>query len=585
MTESSTGHASEGPLRVAIVGVGPKGTFALERLLDHAATALGSARLHIDLFEASPVPGAGPVYDPRQPAYLRMNFAAEQLDMWWPAGGVIPVGERLAFPEWLARTERDARGDAYAPRAQVGAYLAEGFASVLRHCPSNVEIALHRANVTRVRRDEHGWSVEAGGEVRVGQSRYEEILLATGHERGSESGFGQAWPHVAPLIPAVFPVQRWLSRERLAPGARIAVRGFALTFLDAALALTEGRGGRFVKLAHPYRLRYEPSAEQAGLILPFSRSGRPMLAKPDPSMVAALPALEEIAESGRRRLLRLDEIDVEAHLLPVLATTAASSLLVADHRRAGDERQVQLTSQILARLRSVVRGARFAQTGDAVGEIERSLAIGCGNRGPDEAWALGHIWRALYPALVTRLSGHPLAPEEWPAFHRLAREMERLAFGPSPLNAAKLLALIDAGVVDLRHVSEGRLESSRDWTSVRSEMGSDAVDAVLDAVLPAPGTGEGGLARALVEGGHARVLDGGRGLEVLYDGSCIGGEGEVTPGLAAIGRATEDSVIGNDTLSRTLHPLADHWARRVVSRAHDAGAPASNVSAASGAVA
>jgi hypothetical protein len=40
----------------------------------------------------------------------------------------------------------------------------------------------------------------------------------------------------------------------------------------------------------------------------------------------------------------------------------------------------------------------------------------------------------------------------------------------------------------------------------------------------------------------------------------------MTPGLAAIGRPTEDSVIGNDTLSRTLHPLADRWARRVLER-------------------
>jgi hypothetical protein len=33
-----------------------------------------------------------------------------------------------------------------------------------------------------------------------------------------------------------------------------------------------------------------------------------------------------------------------------------------------------------------------------------------------------------------------------------------------------------------------------------------------------------------------------------------------------IGRATEDSVIGNDTLSRVLHPHADRWALRVGAR-------------------
>ena len=72
------------PLRVAIAGLGPKGLFALERLLDHARSLESAMRMQIDVFEPHPVPGAGPIYDPAQPEYLRMNFAAGQIDMWWP---------------------------------------------------------------------------------------------------------------------------------------------------------------------------------------------------------------------------------------------------------------------------------------------------------------------------------------------------------------------------------------------------------------------------------------------------------------------------------------------------------------------
>ena len=68
---------------------------------------------------------------------------------------------------------------------------------------------------------------------------------------------------------------------------------------------------------------------------------------------------------------------------------------------------------------------------------------------PGREWALGHAWRALYPAIVSRLSGDGLAAGDWPAFLRLAAEMERIAFGPPPVNAAKLLALVEAGRVDL----------------------------------------------------------------------------------------------------------------------------------------
>ena len=58
-----------------------------------------------------------------------------------------------------------------------------------------------------------------------------------------------------------------------------------------------------------------------------------------------------------------------------------------------------------------------------------------------------------------------------------------------------------------------------------------------------------------------------RGLDVAPDAGVIGPDGRRVPGLSVIGRATEDSVIGNDTLSRTLHPHADRWAARVVRRA------------------
>ena len=203
--------------------------------------------------------------------------------------------------------------------------------------------------------------------------------------------------------------------------------------------------------------------------------------------------------------------------------------------------------------RSGDRDAR-ATTGRAPAqEIERSLDVGAGLRPPDLLWAIGHTWRALYPALVARLGDGGLRPLDWPAFHLLAAELERVAFGPSPLNAAKLLALVEAGVVDLSRVA-----------GERPERGS--IDVLVDAVLPGPGRAsrpERAARRADRRPGHARTVTGRRGLDVDADGSCRSRDGSPSLGLAAIGRPTEDAVIGNDTLSRTLHPLSDRWARRV----------------------
>jgi uncharacterized NAD(P)/FAD-binding protein YdhS len=124
---------AHGPLRVAIIGLGPKGLFALESLLDHAHRTHPDAMLDIDVFEPHPTPGAGPVYDPTQPDYLRMNLAADHLDMWGAESHAVPAAERLGFLDWRAALDHDADADRYPPRGLVGSYLAEGFARMARY--------------------------------------------------------------------------------------------------------------------------------------------------------------------------------------------------------------------------------------------------------------------------------------------------------------------------------------------------------------------------------------------------------------------------------------------------------------------
>lgn len=499
-------------MRVAIVGLGPKGLYALERLLDHARDLGPAAGLEIDVFEPHPVPAAGPVYDPRQPEYLLMNFAAAHVDMWWPGGGVVSPGERRSYVEWSG-----AHPSAYPSRADVGRYLAYGLDRLRRRIPAGTSFRLHRSAVASVSARGGGWAVTAGGETTV----HDEVLIAIGHQ--------SSWTGELESALSVYPVQRWLSRDRIPPGSSVAVRGFALTFIDAALALTEGRGGVFEQLDRDHRLRYHPSRDDVGQIIPHCRSGRPMRAKPGPGVAADDPHIEAILDSGRSRIRELSETADAVTGLHAIVTAAATAALAA----AG--------------------GTTPAVALDPVDEMERSLAVAAGRIRPDPAWALGRVWRGVYPAIVTRFSGRRWAPGEALRFRRLSAEMERVAFGPAPANTAKILALIDAGRINLGHLGEPR---------------AGRVDAVVDAVLPPPGAR--GLRSSILEqilhDGHARVVAGGRGLEVTADAACVGRAGSPSPGLSAIGRPTEDSVIGNDTLNRSLHPQADRWARRVVRR-------------------
>ncbi len=346
---------------------------------------------------------------------------------------------------------------------------------------------------------------------------------------------------------AIFPVDVHLSPEEVPPGAVVSIRGFALTMIDASLALTEGRGGTFRAGREPYLLRYEECANEVACIFPWSRTGRPMLAKPDPTKAVVSADLEEIAVEGRAALAEIPYGSPIASAATIVADVAARSL-----RSLGASRDA--AESVEPRMEDALAGRATPTDLSPAEEIERSIQIGVGQGEPGPDWALGHAWRSVYPALVERLGANGLADEDWPAFRLLATEMERISFGPPPVNAAKLLALIDCGKVNLSRLTDGPAPEA---------------DVSLDAVIPPPGapSTDDSLIGRLVRDGYARVRPGHRGVELSANVTCIGAGGEPSEGLGAIGRPTEDWVIGNDTLNRSLHPHPDLWAQRVIGRA------------------
>jgi len=518
--------ADPGPATVAIVGGGPRGLYCLERLLSEAAAS--GTELRVDVYEPSGEFGAGAVYATTQPEYLRMNFADALVDAWTDAPTVVADELRCSFSEWC---EREGFGDpsGYSPRAVVGGYLRACFEAVADAAPDGVEVVRRDRAVTAIEPDGDGWlllSVEQ-------EHRYEHVMLTTGHRPPPPPG-----PADPP--PVDYPLLQSLERRRFPPGGDVAVRGMALTFIDVALELTEGRGGRFSgDPGGREPLAYEASGAEPGRISGHSRTGRPMLVKPEPGAVLDPDAVAAIAGPGRERLAALGDEHFASQLRALVAETAAQLLTAAEGEQAGDP------AALLAGLLDpgAARGEEPAVS------IARSWEVACGRRQADGAWALGESWRCLYPALVARGSHGGISDEEWPRFALLAREMERLAFGPPPINGAKLLALIEAGIV--------RLEQG----------GYDDRAVSLDAVLPAPGAAEacGDLVDLLLERGLIRRAGGGRrGIEIGPDAGCVGATGEPASGLAAAGRLSEDWVIGNDTLNRSLHPHPGRWAEAVI---------------------
>jgi len=504
-------------IRVAIIGAGPKGLFAAERLAVHLAVR--DAEASITLFDPQP-PGWGAAYGTDQPEWLRLNVNAAIVD----ADGGRTAGSSLGLPDFAGW--RRARGeteplDLFPPRAMVGRYLSDCWTWLLERVPSRVRLSHVARAVERLAPIGHGWLIE--------DQIYDEVLLCTGHAADWPGALRHEWVGSAALVPQVYPVRRWLTSAAVPADCTVVCRGAALTFIDAALSLTEGRGGRFDADG------YHRSGSEPALIVPVGRRGRFMEVKPAPDgPLAALP----LTAFRWRGLARCAE-----------ATGKVDLVLAAVWQTARD--YLCLATGALVRVRSP--GLPLPDE-DPVDGLRRSLRVAVGEQQPGVEWALGQAWRDLYPGVVDALGHQQVAEGAWPPFASAAAALEPIGFGPPPMNAAKLLALCEAGVVDPSHLA-GR------WSEALGR-----ADVVIDCVLAPPGLVEGQWPAALVERGVLVRAAGRRGVAVAPDASCLAPDGTPISGLAALGRPTEDVVIGNDTLSRTLHPSAERWADRVAAR-------------------
>lgn len=543
--------------RIAIIGLGPKGLYGLERLAAGILASGASRCFELHLFEPHSEPGAGPVYDPHQPGYLRLNYATGNVDMWSDDAD----GHRgPTLVEWL-RTHHPAHADpdGYAPRGVVGSYLNAGFRDIVEALRTVATVEIHRAEVVDLAVDGSVMTVRTATD----EYRCDEVLIATGHDSRRAAGIPGA---VAP----VYPIDRPGGIDSIPAGATVAVRGFALTALDVALALTEGRGGTFVPGPTPSRMRYMSGERPVAAIVPFSSTGRPVVPKPAPGRFTPPDGLDEALEIGRSILRTCpgEGRDLARQIRTVVVEVASAALASVPTGSSPTRSMNHELDAFLGRLvaeRS--HPSRVPTAADVANALRRSVRVAYGEIPPGIEWALGAAWRGLYPALVDLVASHRLR-NGYAAFLGIAREMERLAFGPPAPSARRLLALVHAGAVDLSVATAPRLFPERGGFTLRSGGHVVRADVLVDAVLaPAGATPESSpLIASLLRRGLVSTLPVGGGVDVAADGTCLKRDGTRTEGLAMIGRPTEGCVLGNDTLDRSLHDMPARWADGVVHR-------------------
>jgi uncharacterized NAD(P)/FAD-binding protein YdhS len=603
---------------LAIIGVGPRGVYALEHLTDLLLKSPLRAPLDVHLIEPGEL-GAGAVWRTDQPAFLLMNTISSQVTAFGDDG---ESGRGPTMYEWLQKEGVNIGPDDYPARADHGRYLMDALRAVIGRNVPHLTVHVHPCRAIDV--------LHEGGRHRVvlekehGSVLVDVVLLATGHSEHASTEHDELADFVKAqnelgftrtgFLPSVYPVERGIAP--LNEMVSLGVLGLGLASLDAIIAATEGKGGVFERGADG-ELFYRPSGKEPR-IYAWSRSGLPLAAR----------GINQKGATGRHTARVFTKARIDEMIARSVEKTGAPQLSFKDDvlpvviqemeyvyysvLRGKDFAEAYLAAapddrvRLLADVSGEDRFAWEALTMPLEGKVFktreefRTFLLGWMRKDVAEARKgnllspykaacdvlrdlRGNLRRAYEFGGMTADAHRTFDRHFWPTHNRIA-------VGPPLVRIEQLVALVEAGVLDLFWGENPRIAPCPErgcfkLSSWSFNSPSVYIDVLANGRVAQPNirTDTSPLLNNLRAGGVIRPYantSGGEtyvpcGIDITPRYNVIGADGVANGGVYALGILTEGtqlytSVAASPGVGARALLDAQGWARDVRERFHDA---------------
>lgn len=571
---------------IAIVGLGPKGLYALERLLARFHQINVDSKIQIHVFEKTGIFGAGVIYNPNQPEYLLMNYPNRNINVWHKENPLPIVPKPLDFTSWL-NLQRPVSKNDFSSRSTVGKYLISCFNQLEKYKNKNITIIKHKARVTDIESDEENVIIQyVDDNNTLHILNVDQVMLTTGHSSCKEKSVNNQEDNI---IPFVYPVGEKL--KSICKNSEVGVKGLGLTFVDTVLALTEGRGGRFENTENG-KLKYRSSGEEPKKIYPFSRTGLPMVPRNAYEGLQPYTPVYFTRENILKRVELTEKIDFKQHVLPLFIVETEYRYYRILFEKHGlhlkAEKNIEaLQKQINDFHEQFTEVKRFdfegifdysfldADTEESKFEalIKESL-IGS-ESSPFMAAAM--TWGRLSETFNSLYSFGGMKAESNKVFDMEFRsKLNRISYGPPTQNMKKIVALVESGFIDLKFSKSPEVKKiETGWHLVSSVSEIQKVNFIVDARIPTFNSSKNWseLLSNLKRRGQIRSYKIYNSTtynvgcpEINRQGNVIDATGNVINNISLYGTLTEGITYDNDTLSRTRNNFASQWALNVLEK-------------------
>ncbi|WP_067687290.1 FAD/NAD(P)-binding protein [Nocardia jejuensis] len=280
-------------VEIAVIGAGPRGVIAVERLCCNAIDLGIGTPIVVHLIDPFPA-GAGRIWHTDQPRELLMNTVASDITVFTDdtvqcAGPIVPGPSHYQWAHAVAQGDIRASGEetrreaqrmlpwSYPTRPMQGEYLQWALRRIISEAPPNIEVHVHRTAATAFTNLAGEYAVDTADEQHL---VVDAVVLAVGHfdtiatprtQELAESARRAGLLYIPPANASE------VDLDGIDAGENVIVNGMGLNFFDYVTLLTAGRGGHFTR-SGTGELQYVASGNEPR-ILAGSRRGVPYLAR------------------------------------------------------------------------------------------------------------------------------------------------------------------------------------------------------------------------------------------------------------------------------------------------------------------
>jgi len=451
----------ESNFRVGIIGGGPKGVYAIERLASIWQSHHHDEPLEIICFNKDEHFASGPNYRTDQPDYLLINYSLGNVNFWTDESEQL-VEHRMSLLEFIdsyQETDRNvARQEDFCSRALTGIYLQHCLCQVLASLPDSINVQLVPQPIDYLDFESDKMIVSSEA---LKAYCFSEVILCTGHSYSFEDEMSQQLRKGnsnGSYIEHIYPITRLGETDY--SGKDVLVQGMGLTFVDAVLGLTEGLGGSFDSTEDS--MRYIPSGSEPSTIYPFSRSGLPMLAREagGPEGVLLKYFTKRFVEkllAYRRKLDFTTEIypTIELEYRYQYVDNLLNRYGLFHSNGLGLEELEYLAKTKIPDFRPFDLDKFLLPTNtltfdhNAILEyIKQSIAPDQFSPEIQSTQEMSSVWRGLYPSFRKLYNFGGLTGESQKVVDRIYfGRFQRVSYGPPIWNMRKIYALAEAGII------------------------------------------------------------------------------------------------------------------------------------------